>query len=74
MLEGISLEISESMDKIPTTALWRNGYAEACKALYPGSIPGGASSSEMTPIYILCYHKVFQYSVISSLQNLIFKD
>lgn len=25
------------------TAPWRRGYAEACKALYPGSSPGGAS-------------------------------
>ena len=25
-------------------ATWRNGYAEDCKSLYPGSIPGVASS------------------------------
>ncbi len=25
-------------------ASWRNGYAEDCKSLYPGSIPGEASS------------------------------
>ena len=24
-------------------ATWRNGYAEDCKSLYPGSIPGVAS-------------------------------
>ena len=25
-------------------ATWRNGYAEDCKSLYPGSIPGVAST------------------------------
>ena len=31
-------------------ASWRNGYAEDCKSLHPGSIPGEASSSIFYPI------------------------
>lgn len=31
--------ICDGVDK----ATWRNGYAEDCKSLYPGSIPGVAS-------------------------------
>ncbi len=27
-------------------ATWRNGYAEDCKSLYPGSIPGVASKKK----------------------------
>ena len=27
-----------------TTASWRSGYAEDCKSLHPGSIPGEAST------------------------------
>ncbi len=27
-------------------ASWRSGYAEDCKSLHPGSIPGEASSSK----------------------------
>ena len=28
-------------------ATWRNGYAEDCKSLYPGSIPGVASKKNL---------------------------
>ena len=28
-------------------ATWRNGYAEDCKSLYPGSIPGVASKKRV---------------------------
>ena len=28
-------------------ATWRNGYAEDCKSLYPGSIPGVASKKNI---------------------------
>ena len=28
-------------------ATWRNGYAEDCKSLYPGSIPGVASKKSI---------------------------
>ena len=28
------------------SATWRNGYAEDCKSLYPGSIPGVASKNK----------------------------
>ena len=28
-------------------ATWRNGYAEDCKSLYPGSIPGVASKKSV---------------------------
>ena len=28
-------------------AMWRNGYAEDCKSLYPGSIPGIASKKNL---------------------------
>jgi hypothetical protein len=28
----------------PATATWRSGYATVCKTVYPGSIPGVASS------------------------------
>ena len=31
------------MDNVRILATWRNGYAEDCKSLYPGSIPGVAS-------------------------------
>src|SRR3954469_4988489 len=29
---------------MPRTATWRSGYATVCKTVYPGSIPGVASS------------------------------
>ena len=29
---------------------WRNGYAEDCKSLYPGSIPGVASKKNLVLI------------------------
>ena len=28
----------------PLTATWRSGYAAVCKTVYPGSIPGVAST------------------------------
>jgi hypothetical protein len=31
------------------TATWRSGYARVCKTLYPGSIPGVASS--LSPLH-----------------------
>ena len=31
-------------------ATWRNGYAEDCKSLYPGSIPGVASKKNLVLI------------------------
>ena len=37
---NLDLESFGSLDE----ALWRSGYAEVCKTLYPGSIPGGASN------------------------------
>ena len=32
-------------------ATWRNGYAEDCKSLYPGSIPGVASKKNLVLDY-----------------------
>jgi hypothetical protein len=29
---------------LPNGATWRSGYATVCKTVYPGSIPGVASS------------------------------
>jgi hypothetical protein len=29
---------------VPLTATWRSGYATVCKTVYPGSIPGVAST------------------------------
>ena len=31
----------------PATATWRSGYATVCKTVYPGSIPGVASSLQL---------------------------
>jgi hypothetical protein len=31
----------------PLTATWRSGYAAVCKTVYPGSIPGVASTREI---------------------------
>ena len=31
-------------DNLRFEATWRSGYAEDCKSLYPGSIPGVAST------------------------------
>ena len=32
-------------------ATWRNGYAAACKAVYPGSIPGVASTYQFENVH-----------------------
>ena len=45
---------------------WRNGYAEDCKSLYPGSIPGVASKK----ILVLVIKKsklAFLYSSVAQL-------
>ena len=34
-------------------ASWRSGYAEDCKSLHPGSIPGEASTLQTGPIKTL---------------------
>ena len=47
-------------------ATWRNGYAEDCKSLYPGSIPGVASKK----ILVLVIKKsklAFLYSSVAQL-------
>ena len=47
-------------------ATWRNGYAEDCKSLYPGSIPGVASKK----IHVLVIKKskfAFLYSSVAQL-------
>jgi hypothetical protein len=31
------------------TATWRSGYAAVCKTVYPGSIPGVASTYTIVP-------------------------
>ncbi|VTZ24149.1 hypothetical protein MPC4_20308 [Methylocella tundrae] len=33
---------------VATEASWRSGYAEDCKSLHPGSIPGEASNKSET--------------------------
>jgi membrane-associated protein len=35
---------------LPASAPWRSGYAAACKAVYTGSIPVGASVAAMVPL------------------------
>lgn len=38
---GFLAGLRQGIDSLSAT--WRNGYAAACKAVYPGSIPGVAS-------------------------------
>jgi hypothetical protein len=40
---GGALDVS-----LAASASWRSGYAEDCKSLHPGSIPGEASIKSMT--------------------------
>ena len=47
-------------------ATWRNGYAEDCKSLYPGSIPGVASKKNL--VLVLKESKLtFLYSSVAQL-------
>ena len=47
-------------------ATWRNGYAEDCKSLYPGSIPGVASKKIL--VLVLKESKLsFLYSSVAQL-------
>ena len=47
-------------------ATWRNGYAEDCKSLYPGSIPGVASKKIL--VLVLKKSKLsFLYSSVAQL-------
>ena len=47
-------------------ATWRNGYAEDCKSLYPGSIPGVAS--KIIVVLVLKKSKFcFLYSSVAQL-------
>ena len=47
-------------------ATWRNGYAEDCKSLYPGSIPGVASKKNL--VLVLKKSKLrFLYSSVAQL-------
>ena len=46
-------------------ATWRNGYAEDCKSLYPGSIPGVASKKSV--VLDLKKSKFFFYSSVAQL-------
>ena len=46
--------------------MWRNGYAEDCKSLYPGSIPGIASKKNL--VLVLKKSKLrFLYSSVAQL-------
>ena len=46
--------------------MWRNGYAEDCKSLYPGSIPGVASKKIL--VLVLKKSKLsFLYSSVAQL-------
>ena len=46
-------------------ATWRNGYAEDCKSLYPGSIPGVASKLSIEINYKKS--KLWKYSSVAQL-------
>ena len=48
-------------------ATWRNGYAEDCKSLYPGSIPGVASKKNL----VLVLKKSKLRSLYSSVAQLV---
>ena len=45
----INIEYKKASEAISQNkrATWRNGYAEDCKSLYPGSIPGVASKKNL---------------------------
>ncbi len=47
-------------------ATWRNGYAEDCKSLYPGSIPGVASKKNLV-LVIKESKLIFLYSSVAQL-------
>ena len=47
-------------------ATWRNGYAEDCKSLYPGSIPGVASKKNLV-LVIKKSKFCFLYSSVAQL-------
>ena len=47
-------------------ATWRNGYAEDCKSLYPGSIPGVASKKNLV-LVIKKSKLAFLYSSVAQL-------
>jgi len=38
------LPSGETCYRLALSASWRSGYAEDCKSLHPGSIPGEASN------------------------------
>ena len=42
-------------------ATWRNGYAEDCKSLYPGSIPGVACKKNL----VLTTKKAFDWLLLA---------
>ncbi|MCC2639509.1 MAG: hypothetical protein K0Q68_3228 [Moraxellaceae bacterium] len=44
-LGGRLLWSSRRVRGTPRMASWRSGYAEDCKSLHPGSIPGEASNN-----------------------------
>ena len=48
-------------------ATWRNGYAEDCKSLYPGSIPGVASKKNL----VLALKKSKLFFLYSSVAQLV---
>ena len=47
-------------------ATWRNGYAEDCKSLYPGSIPGVASKKNLV-LVIKKSKLIFLHSSVAQL-------
>ena len=48
-------------------ATWRNGYAEDCKSLYPGSIPGVASNKKTVELNIKKSKLSFLHSSVAQL-------
>ena len=48
-------------------ATWRNGYAEDCKSLYPGSIPGVASNKNVLVLIKKKSKLGFLYSSVAQL-------
>ena len=62
----IKIDISNSNLLNDYKAMWRNGYAEDCKSLYPGSIPGIASKKNL--VLVLKKSKLrFLYSSVAQL-------
>ncbi len=58
-------KVSEA-NSLNKKATWRNGYAEDCKSLYPGSIPGVASKKNL--VLVLKKSKLrFLYSSVAQL-------